>query len=387
LSTTKIDRTTSAATNANAPPLYKLFREAVEVLDIDPVPPLFLAHSPALNAWTFGSERPYVVVTSALVEGFTDAEIQCVMGHELGHILAGHSLYRTVGSILLSLTRLGMSLAGAVVALPAWLLSRGLLSAFFYWMRCAELTSDRAGLLVVQDPAIAYTTEARLAGGPGHKIAQMLNVERYLEQAREFEEDPDSNHRLMSFLLQDMRSHPFPAVRARELETWVQSGDYEKIISGDYSKRPSIIVAGTSQEPANRPEQCRLTQDVVLLKLARVYGVSCAPRIPQDQLQAAVEHFAPCDEDELILAHYDGGMDANDALLLTTRRLYAARNPGKGIPYDRLESLTATTLGLLRTPAIAVNFDELRLCFHRSELRDGILDALVAARELARKSA
>jgi len=52
---------------------------------------LFVSQNPSLNAFTFGYQAPYtIVLTSALVEKMQPAEIQAVIGHELGHILFGH---------------------------------------------------------------------------------------------------------------------------------------------------------------------------------------------------------------------------------------------------------------------------------------------------------
>lgn len=364
-------------------PIHRLHREAAEILDIDPLPPLFLAHSPAVNAWTFGSERPYVVVTSALVEGFTDDEIQCVIGHELGHILAGHSLYRTVGAILLSLLRAALATGGGLVALPAWLLTRGLVSALFYWMRTAELTSDRAGLLVVQNPLVAYSTEMKLAGGPGAKIHDMLSVEAFLEQARSFETDPELNNRLLKFVLEDGRTHPFPVMRAREMERWVESGDYERILAGDYEPRPQAILAGQLE---GRDELDGAVEDVIQTSLSRVFGVYTAPKISESVLERCTESFANTRDDEEIVAIYEDSHLGGSGLVLTTRRLYSAKRPNKGIAYEAIAGIRVTGSSLLRSPAICLELpehsEELSLPFHRTETRDGLRDAIASARRV-----
>jgi len=73
------------------PDLYESLRKAQGFL-----PPvsvnLFVSNNPQMNAFTFGYGEPYtIVLNSALAEKFEKAEIQAVIGHELGHILFGHT--------------------------------------------------------------------------------------------------------------------------------------------------------------------------------------------------------------------------------------------------------------------------------------------------------
>ena len=51
--------------------VYKLHTRTAEILDIEP-PPLYLQHDVRVNAYTAGVQEPFIVVTSGLVEGFTD---------------------------------------------------------------------------------------------------------------------------------------------------------------------------------------------------------------------------------------------------------------------------------------------------------------------------
>jgi len=369
--------------------LYANYMEAVRVLDIDPVPPLFLAHSPAVNAWTFGTKRPYVVVTSGLVEDFEDEEVQYVMGHELGHILAGHSLYRTVGAILMQVLRIASSVA--LLGLPAILLSRGLIAAFRYWMRTSELSSDRAGLLVSQDPNIAFSATAKLAGGSGPKITRQLKVDRFLDQAREFDDDGETRSKLIRFLIDDLQgnTHPFPVVRARELKLWVDSGAYEKILGGEYSRRPQAIVAGKAEAP-EASALAEATHDLIQTSLARVFGIYTAPKIPKEKLLKAVERFADCDSDEQVVAYYEGSALAGSTpTLLTDRRLFAGDLPQSPIDYSAIASVERISGGLLRNPSLRISLRGAEtkrvLSFHRAEIQDGVAAAIEAAAKISQE--
>jgi Zn-dependent protease with chaperone function len=366
--------------------LYELFTEAAKTLDIHPIPPLYLAHSYAVNAWTFGSKTPYVVVTSELVEGFTDAEIQCVMGHELGHVLAGHSTYRTVGMILMMLLEVGSKMAGSLVALPAALLTRGLMSALFYWIRCSELTADRAGLIVAQDPRIAYSTEMKLAGGPGKKLNEWLNVDEFMRQAREFDDEPEMNSKWLRFFLEDLKTHPFPVFRARELQLWEESGAFEKIMNGEFSMRPTTYIAGSPDAQFQQDEISTSIEDVIQTSLSRVFGVYTAPKIPEHLVDKALEDYARCGDNEAVVALYEGGTGGSDAILLTTKKLYHSSGEGEGMAYTAVDRIDATSGGFFRSPGLDINGEGLRLTFHRTEVRDGILEAITAARRVLKDS-
>ena len=66
------------------------------------VPELYLTQFPIANAAAIGSGRPMVVVNSRTVELLDERELRTVLGHEAGHILSDHVLYRTALMILLS---------------------------------------------------------------------------------------------------------------------------------------------------------------------------------------------------------------------------------------------------------------------------------------------
>ena len=61
----------------------------------------------AIDAAAIGSERPMVVINSRTVEVLDEQELRTVIGHEAGHILSDHVLYRTALMILLSVSGLG----------------------------------------------------------------------------------------------------------------------------------------------------------------------------------------------------------------------------------------------------------------------------------------
>ena len=214
------------------PRLYNDLREACAILDM-PEPEFYLSQFYAPNAFAFGMQRHTLVMTTSLVDLLSDTERLEVIGHELGHIKAEHMLYRTMAIMLAEV------MSGAlrdIATLPGKLLSVTLLTALYAWFRKSELTADRAGLLTVQDSEICVSGLLKLAGG-SQKLVDDLNPAEFVKQADLYD---DMEEDLLSFLYKlDMirlQTHPFPAIRAREISDWANTEQYHRLLRGDYPR-------------------------------------------------------------------------------------------------------------------------------------------------------
>lgn len=198
-----------------------------EVLDLETMPDLFISQTPIVNAGAVGMAEPFIVLNSSMLEVLSPDEVEAVIGHEVGHILSGHVLYRTLLLLLLRLTLFRYPLAG-IAALP-------ILLALLEWYRKSELSSDRAGLLAVQNPEVSLSTLMHLAGGM--RGGEPLDLEEFIKQSDEYREGGDlldSVYKVLNIL---GATHPFAVVRVAELRDWIDSGAYEKILDGDYPRR------------------------------------------------------------------------------------------------------------------------------------------------------
>src|SRR6201985_750185 len=126
------------------PHIYALVRDSSYILDLPDVPECYVIQSPIVNAMAIGRDRPFVVITTGLVNLHDEEELRFVVGHELGHILSGHAVYRTMLFILLPLAaRLSWMPIGAIGL-------RAIIWGLEEWFRKSELSCDRAGLLASQ---------------------------------------------------------------------------------------------------------------------------------------------------------------------------------------------------------------------------------------------
>ncbi|MFJ3813686.1 M48 family metallopeptidase [Streptomyces sp. NPDC090056] len=208
--------------------LNDMLRDACYILDLEKVPPMYVTQDPKPNAMCIGLDEPIIVLTTGLVELLDEEEMRAVVGHEVGHALSGHAVYRTV---LLFLTNLALKIAWiplGTVAITA------VVTALREWFRKSELSADRAGLLVGQDVRASMRGLMKIAGG---NHLHEMNVEAFLAQADEYEKAGDLRDSVLKILNVLPRSHPFTAVRAAELKKWSESRDFQRIMDGHYPKR------------------------------------------------------------------------------------------------------------------------------------------------------
>jgi len=181
------------------------------------------------NAMTTGVERPFIVGYSTLLERLDDKEILAVLAHEVGHIHAEHLLYTTAARLLALVTNY-LLVSNPITSAISTLLNWTIQAALINWYQKAELSCDRAGLLVVQDDAVVTSTLCKLAGGL--MAGRTVNHEAFVEQGREF--DRLYRERMVdkfwTIIAASGRTHPFPVWRVAELGKWVESGDYAKIL-------------------------------------------------------------------------------------------------------------------------------------------------------------
>jgi len=212
------------------PELHKLLIEACRILEVKP-PEFYIDQNPVVNAYTTGVEKPFICVTSGLIELMNEEEIMSILGHELGHIKCGHILYQMVARCLKPL----FEIIGSVTFGLGKFVGVGLELALLQWSRKAELTADRAGLLTVQNPEVMMNALMKLAGGASSHLTK-INRDALLQQAEEaiaIDEKADVKgyiERAGKFLINLFRTHPFPIIRTKEIHDWAKGIDYERIL-------------------------------------------------------------------------------------------------------------------------------------------------------------
>jgi Zn-dependent protease with chaperone function len=209
------------------PQVNAIYEQVLETFDAPRRYDLFVSQNPVINAGAVGMDDPFMVLNSGTVTGLEEAQLRSVIGHEVAHIMSGHVLYKTMLRMML---RAGLIFFRMPITGLALL---GVLAALLEWDRKSELSADRASLLACQDPDVVRGALLRVAGGVG----EGASVEAFREQARRFEESGNALDSVLKVLAMLRRRHPFPVQRIGEIDRWIEGGEYDKIIGGDYPRR------------------------------------------------------------------------------------------------------------------------------------------------------
>ncbi|MDZ8051939.1 MAG: M48 family metallopeptidase [Aulosira sp. ZfuVER01] len=239
--------------------IYQMFRECVRDLDIYPEPTLFVLQNPQANSYALGQENPYIVINTGILDLLDEVEIRAVLAHELGHIKCGHT-------ILIQMAIWAMGAASALGELTFGignLVTQGLIYAFFEWRRKAELSADRAALLVMDDLNPVMSSMMKVSGG-SIKYANECSLQEFIRQSENYQAlDADGLNQVYKFLMYNgaqgmMLTHPFAVERLRYLREWAVSEEYQQIRRGNYQRSPaSGAVNVPSQTPENDAEALR----------------------------------------------------------------------------------------------------------------------------------
>jgi Zn-dependent protease with chaperone function len=208
------------------PEVYKVYKQALKTLDAPEEYPLYLSQTPIVNAGAYGMEQPFIILNSGIIRLLDDEELEYVIGHEIGHIMSDHVLYRTMMVFLINLANMGFPIVG--------LAARAVLVALLEWYRKSELSCDRVGLLTVQDPEIVMRAMLKMAGGGS---TEEMSLQEFIIQAEEYEQGGDVADQVFKVLNLMAATHPFYVLRLSELRGWIESGDYDRIVRGEYPRR------------------------------------------------------------------------------------------------------------------------------------------------------
>ncbi|MBO3752050.1 M48 family metallopeptidase [Streptosporangiaceae bacterium NEAU-GS5] len=219
--------------------LYDMGRDSAYILDLHRIPEIYVQQDPRPYAMAIGFDEPFIVVSTGLLDLMDEEEQRFVIGHETAHILSGHAVYRTMLFILTAL-----SLRVAWIPL-GYIGLRVIIAGLEEWQRKSELSADRGGMLAGQDPEAAMRALMKLAGGS--RLHEM-NIEAFLDQAREYDTAGDVRDGLLKVLNLLGTTHPFAVTRVAELDRWRRNGEYEAILGGDYPRREDDANASIGEE-------------------------------------------------------------------------------------------------------------------------------------------
>jgi len=223
------------------PELFSAHAAVTRVLDMPETYDLYVTTPVRGGAQAIGSGKPMIVFDSLLLQRLGPPEQRVVLAHELGHILSDHVLYMTALDILLSVGN----------GLPFFLgiPFRAIKAVLLEWYRAAELSCDRAATLAVRDPRIVCRTLMVTAAG---LPVDEVDLDGFMAQALEYERWDDPADRVRRFFNEIGQNRTYAVTRVSEVMKWVQGGEYDRIVRGEYPTRDQR--AGVREEAGDAME-------------------------------------------------------------------------------------------------------------------------------------
>jgi hypothetical protein len=116
----------------------------------------------------------------------------------------------------------------------------------------------------------------KLAGGGD---LTQIDTAAFLEQAAEYQGGGDLRDSFLKIGMTAYSSHPVPVARAAELRRWIDSGEYARIVEGDYPRRDgdgNASVTGDVKAAAAHYRESFSTSQDPLVTLARRFSGGAA---------------------------------------------------------------------------------------------------------------
>jgi len=251
------------------PGLYARVKAAAERLGMAEVPAVYLLQSGGvLNAFaTKLLSRKFVIIYSSLADGCQDPrQLDFIIGHELGHLAAGHLQWNAFLAPYRLMPWLG----------PAY-------------SRAREYTCDRYGLTVAGDLEQSARGLAVLAAGG--KQAASVDLAAFEEQRLE------SGSFWMS-VLELVSSHPYLCKRAAALREFAQPGSV-KPVARNALAYPLAPLFGVAAAPAGGANAAMIVVLMVgIMTVLAIRGVRQFEERAKTTRGAALQTFGGFSEDE-----------------------------------------------------------------------------------------
>lgn len=200
----------------NAPRVYSAFREAADILEMDEFPEIYLNRGYHFRNRIIGYKNPIVLLDTNCVDQLDETQLKFVAGRCLGGLRLKHNKLE----FLCDISELLSGLYPNVVAALSVPLSQ--------WHRKADLSRDRAGLLVCQDFDSAIQVLMLMSGIP-YGTEKDVDIYDYLEQAVLFQKSKGLE-KLGRTIETLTASNAWIIDRASELFNWYESGKYDELI-------------------------------------------------------------------------------------------------------------------------------------------------------------
>ncbi|MCH3916659.1 MAG: M48 family metallopeptidase [Spirochaetia bacterium] len=205
--------------DSQLPTLYVILKDLCKRLDIK-VPYFFLEISTLPSIYTLGFEQPAITITSGLVDQLTEEQTEALLARECGHILCGHTMYKTMAHFTSSLLarQFGTNMH----------LTPSLLRALNYWDHISEATADRVCAVLMNDPELVQQSLVIEAGGNKAGVVTAIDYDQLQYQAKDFTSFMQQRHEEHNFS-RLAEANSFLTIRLKSLADWCDTTEYRQL--------------------------------------------------------------------------------------------------------------------------------------------------------------
>jgi Zn-dependent protease with chaperone function len=259
----------------------ELVADCAKVLGL-PKPLCFVRNHPETAAYVTELDgRPVLVLTSSLLKLFKGRpeELRFIVGRELGHIKCDHVRMRLAATGIVGALRLV-----DVTAIPDQyqaVLPTLTMGRLCSWLREAEISADRAGMLCCQDPDVAYQALLWMLHGLDAENIGKPELDALLV-VRQFERWQDRP--FVEFLTKAKASTlpaPFIPERISALKDWADTKAWQSILARTKGADPGrlIVIEHIGIEGLASKDQPRNPYIVAYVGSQKIFTTAAASKV------------------------------------------------------------------------------------------------------------
>ena len=228
------------------PEIHHTAVRAARLLGMPYLPEIYVSGEQMWDCMTLGSNDRAFIVLGSVLTNFAGDDLLFILAREMGHIRAGHAMWKTALQFLSGRTSERRTVMGDGVLQflnPVKLVENAIDVPMMAWARHSEITADRAGLLAVGSMEVA------------RRVLLMCTLRSFplypqINQAAWLEQEDAADNDVTKFAERTMTTIPFVAPRLRLLREFAQSDELR-------TWRTQVALLIQKTDPAVQPTAAR----------------------------------------------------------------------------------------------------------------------------------
>jgi Zn-dependent protease with chaperone function len=256
------------------PDIFALAVRAARIIGLPSLPEIYVSGANLWDAVTLGSENRAFISLGTVLSNLRGEDLLFILGREMGHVAAGHALWRTVLEMARGRSAPSSLMGGGFMQVlnPMAVVKGAMEAPLMAWKRYSEITADQAGFLVVGKLEVAERVLTQWALKSFH-LYQRLDLDAWRQQQNLSD---DETVRLSEWA---MTTTPYVARRLKLLHEYASAEELKewRDYVADWRQRLPDFEPSTSQQDMvkNRPEA---TKNMVRLVCAACHQRMLVPR-------------------------------------------------------------------------------------------------------------